>query len=83
MGLWYVREKYVNLLTDIKADFQRVDALRRRDELIEELRLIYRFAPDTSSGAYKAAQRALKIDEDMAFSNEETNRFLADSLHVK
>jgi hypothetical protein len=80
--LWYLREKYVNLLTDIKTDPDRVDIPRRRDELIEELRLIYRFAPDTSSRAYKAARTALKINEDMTFGDEEIDRFLPNSLHA-
>jgi len=81
--LWYVREKYIHLLTDIKVDPERVDIPRRRDELVEELKFVYKFAPDTSPKAYAAAQKALKISEDMTFSNEEINRFLPDSLRVE
>jgi len=81
--LWYVREKYIHLLTDIKSAPDRVDVPRRRDELVEELKFIYKFAPDTSPKAYAAAQKALKISEDMTFSNEEINRFLPDSLRVE
>jgi hypothetical protein len=80
--LWYVREKYVNLLTHIKANTNAVDVIGRRDELIEELKLIYKFAPDTSSRAYRAAQQALKVSEDMTFSVEEIDAFLPDSLRL-
>ncbi|MDA0635958.1 SLATT domain-containing protein [Nonomuraea sp. CA-218870] len=80
--LWYVREKYIHLLTDIQTDPRSVDIPRRRDELLEELKYIYRLAPDTSSKAYRAAQRALQINEDMTFSNEELNRFLPDALRL-
>ena len=81
-ALWYVREKYIHLLTDIKTDPGSVNIPQRRDDLMEELRKIYDLAPDTSSRAYKAAQKALKINEDMTFSNEEINHFLPDSLHI-
>ena len=80
--LWYVREKYIHLLTDIATNPHGIDASRRRNELVEELKFIYKFAPDTSSKAYAAAQKALKISEDMTFSNDELNRFLPDSLRV-
>ncbi len=80
--LWYVREEYIHLLADIKADPGAVDIPKRRDELTEELKRIYSVAPDTSSAAYRQAQTALKISEDMTFSNEEIDRFLPDSLHA-
>jgi hypothetical protein len=81
-ALWYVREKYVHLLADIAANPDAVNIPARRDELIEELKKIYEFAPDTSGRAYKAAQKALKISEDMTLSNDEINKFLPDSLHI-
>jgi hypothetical protein len=81
-ALWYIREKYVLLLTDISANTAAVDVPARRDELIEELKNVYEFAPDTSSKAYKAAQKALKISEDMTFTDDEINNFLPDSLHL-
>ncbi|MEU6497532.1 SLATT domain-containing protein [Streptomyces sp. NPDC046984] len=80
--LWHVREQYVHLLTDIQTDPQAVDIPRRRDELVNELKYIYRLAPDTSGDAYRAAQMALQINEDMTFSNEELNRFLPEALRI-
>lgn len=81
-ALWYVREKYIHLLTDIESDPSSVDIPSRRDELMEELRKIYELAPDTTGRAYSAASKALKFSEDMTFSNEEINKFLPDSLHI-
>jgi hypothetical protein len=81
--LWYVREKYIHLLTDIATDPASVDIVRRRDELMEELKAIYKLAPDTTGRAYRRAQQALQINEDMTFANEEINRFLPDSLRVE
>ncbi|WP_236246629.1 SLATT domain-containing protein [Streptomyces sp. CC210A] len=80
--LWYIRELYLHLLTDIQTDPQAVDIPRRRDELLEKLNHIYRLAPDTSSRAYRAAQRALQIDEDMTFSSSEIDRFLPEALRT-
>ncbi|WP_406377128.1 SLATT domain-containing protein [Streptomyces sp. NBC_00197] len=80
--LWYVREQYVHLLTDIQTRPNEVDIPRRRDALVEELKNIYRLAPDTSSKAYGAAQEALQIHEDMTFSNDELNRFLPEALRI-
>lgn len=80
--LWYIRELYLHLLTDIQTDPQSVDIPRRRDELLEKLNHVYRLAPDTSSSAYRAAQRALQIDEDMTFSSAELDRFLPEALRT-
>lgn len=80
--LWYVREQYVHLLTDIQTDPGAVDIPRRRDDLVEQLRHIYRLAPDTSGSAYRAAQGALQINEDMTFTNDELNRLLPEALHI-
>lgn len=81
--LWYVREKYIHLLTDIKAGTPDISIVRCRNELVEELKLIYKFAPDTSSRAYKAAQNALQVNEEMTFSDEEVDKFLPSSLHSR
>lgn len=80
--LWLIREKYVHLLADVETGAANVDIRRRRNELIEELNHIYRLAPDTSSKAYRAAQRALQINEDMTFSDEELDRMLPASLRA-
>lgn len=79
--LWYVREQYCNLLADVRRGIPEEDAARRRDELTAELKEVYSHAPSTSSRAYRKAQEALKIKEDMTFSAAEINKFLPKELH--
>lgn len=82
--MWYVREKYVNLMADIVGEKINDDTMTtRRNNLIEELKLIYKFAPTTSTKAYKKAQEALKINEELTFSDEEIDQFLPDELKLK
>lgn len=79
--LWYIREKYMNLLIDMKnGSLSDETVTKRRDALIEELKLIYKFAPSTSLLAYKAAQKALKINEELTFTAKEINQFLPKEL---
>mgnify|MGYP006325161543 FL=1 len=54
-----------------------------RDQLIEELKLIYKFAPATNSKAYKKAQDALRINEELTFNDEEIDQFLPNELKFK
>lgn len=81
--LWCIREKYCNLLADLRRGVAEDDVARRRDELTDELSAIYAHAPDTSSRAYAKAQRALnlKVNEDMTFTATEINKFLPKELH--
>ena len=62
--LWHMREKYRALVADIKNDALDGDTLmKRRDELINELALIYKFAPPTSDRVHKLTKRDLKKDD--------------------
>ncbi len=82
--LWYIREKYINLMADIlngKLSDELVTS--KRDQLIEELKLIYKFAPQTNSKAYENAREALKINEELTFSDEEIDQFLPTELKLK
>jgi len=54
-----------------------------RDHLIEELKLIYKFAPETDSKSYKLAREALKLNEELTFSDEEIDQFLPSELKLK
>jgi hypothetical protein len=75
--LWAVREQYLSLLVDFATgQLPLGTAQARRDELQGRLAAIYQAAPNTSSPAYHAAQRALQVHEDMTFSAEEIDRFL-------
>ncbi|HEV2403776.1 MAG TPA: SLATT domain-containing protein [Candidatus Saccharimonadales bacterium] len=82
LALWAIRENYIHLLADIASNREGIDVPARRDELTDEVKKVYELAPNTSTKAYKQAQKALKISEDMTFSNDEINAFLPDSLHL-
>ena len=66
--LWFIREKYVNFMADIITEKISEDTMIiKRDQLLEKLNLLYKFAPDTNNKSYKKAQDALKIDEELTF----------------
>ena len=82
-SLWLIREKYVNLMTDILSGHLKEDGIvKRRDDLLNELDVVYKSAPETSSRAYKMAQEALKFNEELTFSDKELNQLLPASLHI-
>jgi hypothetical protein len=75
--IWNLRESYLSLLTDVTdAETPLDDARKRRDELQARLHALYKAAPHTDNRAYGKAQEALKINEDLTFSEEEIDRFL-------
>jgi len=79
--LWDIREKYLSLLTDIKANLYSIEQIKnKRNELQEELLNVYRGSPRTISKAYKEATKALKINEEMTFSESEIDSLLPKEL---
>lgn len=81
--LWIVRESYLSLLTDMRADAVTSEVARiRRDELQSTLAAVYAAAPRTSPKAYMEASRALKLREDLTFSDEEIDQFVPPKLRV-
>lgn len=75
--LWDIREKYLSLLTDIKSRIISIEEIiEKRDELQEKLGGIYKGSPRTISEAYKEATKALKVNEELTFSDEEIDLFL-------
>jgi RimJ/RimL family protein N-acetyltransferase len=75
--LWNIREKYLDLITDLQAGAVSADEIRqRRDALREDLNKVYAAARITSPEAYGEAQKALKMKEDMTFSPDEIDMFL-------
>lgn len=75
--LWIVREKYINMIADIKDGILTdVQIRQQRDALVDELGRIYQDAPDTTPGAYATAQKALKVRQEMMFSVQEIDQFL-------
>lgn len=79
--LWLMREKHLNLLTDIKneiSDFATNG--QKRDLLINELNEIYRNAPQTSRKDYEKATKALNTDERPRADDSEMETFLPENL---
>ncbi len=76
-ALWHLREKYLDLLTDLQTEAASPDnIMRRRDTLREELNSVYSCALVTSTEAYAAAQKALQLNEDLTFSEIEIDMLL-------
>ncbi len=78
--LWGVREALLSLLVDMN-DGRAVDEVRdERDRLNGSLEEIYRGAPRTNGTAYAAAQKALKVSEELFFTDSELDKMLPKRL---
>jgi|SRR5665213_1725934 len=76
-SLWDIRECYLSLLTDAQANaISEGEVGKRRDKLQARLAAIYKGAPRTIGKAYTSAQKALQVNEDLTFSDEEIDKFL-------
>lgn len=79
--IWNVRESYLSMLTDLNMDDINVETIRKkRDKLQDKLATIYKGSPRTISKAYDEAKKALKLNEEMTFSDEEIDCFLPAEL---
>lgn len=75
--IWLLRERYFCLLSDYEGGLAtEQEVLRRREKLNDELSIIYKNAPRTTSVAYETARKALKLNEEMTFSDAEIDAFL-------
>lgn len=80
-ALWLLREQYVHLIGDLKSHaISAADGRRLRNALTERAAQIYTTAPDTGTPGYKAAQRALQVDEELTFSAHELDVMLPAAL---
>jgi hypothetical protein len=81
--LWLVREKYLSLINDVCSRTISVEeAKASRDSLQNELAEIYNGAPRTNSKSYGAAQKGLKENEELTFSEKEIDAFLPEQLRL-
>src|ERR1017187_171400 len=79
--LWLVRESYLSLLVDVRMREKPIEVLQEhRDELVKQLHAVYSGAPSTNNDAYRKAQQALQVHEDMTFSEAEIDAFLPKEL---
>ena len=84
LELLEIREKYLSLLTDLKARVISLeDIIIKRNELQDELSKTYKGSPRTFSKAYMTAQKALQKNEELTFSDEEIDNFLPTPLRKK
>lgn len=81
LELWDIREQYLSLLTDLKARLVDANAIiKKRDELHKKLTLTYKGSPRTFSKAYMTAQKALQINDELTFSDNEIDKLLPKDL---
>ena len=78
--LWGVRERLLGVLVDLTRSGAMDVAAAARDSINEELEEIYRGAPRTDGKAYAAAQKALKHQEELFFSDSELDHLLPKQL---
>ena len=79
--LWLMREKHLNLLTDIKNEKLSTKIIsEKRDALTQDLSHIYENAPQTNSEDYSKAEKALNGNEKPRADDEEMDNFLPDNL---
>jgi hypothetical protein len=75
--LWNIRESYLSLLTDIRAASIPIEEMRmERDKLQAALADVYVNSPRTTSSGYKEAQKGLKQQEELTFTDDEIDKFL-------
>lgn len=80
-NVWNVRESYLSLITDALDDTFPLETIRaRRDELQSTLHELYLAAPFTDAKAYAKAQKGLKDNEELMFSEKEIDDLLPQSL---
>ncbi|MEX5258469.1 SLATT domain-containing protein [Kocuria arenosa] len=81
--IWNLRESYQSLIVDVQSAAITVDEARaRRDSLQQEAFEIYGDAPRTTPKAYAKAQKALKENEDLTFSEHEIDLLLPVELRI-
>lgn len=79
--LWDIRETYLSILTDIKANQLSINQIiNQRDDLQKRLANVYSGSPRTNYKAYKEASKALKLNEELTFNEKEIDAFLPKEL---
>jgi hypothetical protein len=76
-----IRESYLSLLTDISANLvTNEQIIAKRNELQQIYSEVNNSAPRTNGKAYGLAQKALKLNEELTFSDKEIDVFLPTPL---
>ncbi len=80
--LWGLRERLLGVLVDLRRSGDEDEAARDRDAINAELEEIYRAAPRTDAKAYGEAQKALKRQEELYFSDSELDHLLPKQVRL-
>jgi SMODS and SLOG-associating 2TM effector domain family 4 len=81
--LWYIRERYQALMSDLSDGAVDVQTVRRmRDDLAAELRGVYESSPPADPQAYQTAAQAIATDDERSLTDEEIDRFLPKSMRA-
>ena len=81
--LWGVRESYLSLISDIMSgEIDYSQAQECRNNLQKAAQDIYSEAPRTSRKAFLRAQKGLKYNEEMTFTDNEIDLFLPRKLRI-
>ena len=78
-ALWYIRESYVSLLTDYEI-LENDDIRHQRDVLCKKVSEVNNNYPATDNKSYRAAQQALKKDEEQTFKENEVDSLLPNGV---
>lgn len=78
-ALWDIRESYVSLLTDYEI-LENDDIQHQRDVLCKKVSEVNNNYPATDSKSYRAAQKALKKDEEQTFKEGEVDSILPNGI---
>lgn len=82
--LWSIKERYINLIADIKSETFPLDLIiQKRDALTEELTVIYSNALQTSAHTMNMARRALNVKDEHTFNHGEIDSFLPEGIREK
>ena len=75
--LWYIRERYRALLSDLHDGVLPVEEAReRRDKLMDELTMIYTNTPQTEFDDYRSSQKAPAAEAETHLRDKEVDVFL-------
>lgn len=80
--LWGIREALLSLLIDMRDSLDPAQIREERDKLNGKLEEIYKNCPRTTPAAYAAAQKALKSEEELFFTDAELNKMLPKVLRT-
>jgi hypothetical protein len=81
-NLWIIREQYISLLTDFDILSEK-DIVSKRDNLQKQTFEVYNASPKTDAKSYRAAQKALKSEEEQFFTPDEIDKMLPVHLRME